>query len=58
MLLNEQITASRDDMKSEIQRRLVEAERWIREYKEKVNKYESDTKNHEESLGLLVKEGE
>ena len=58
MLLKEQKTASSDDMKSEIQRLLVEAEGEIHRRKENVNKYHSEAKNHEERLGLLVKEGE
>ena len=58
MLLEEEKTAASDDMKSEIQRRLETAEGKIREYKEKVNKRQSEAKSHEESLGLLVKEGE
>ena len=58
MLLEVQKTAASDDMKSEIQHLLEEAAREIREWKEKVNKYQSEAKSHEESLGLLVKEGE
>ena len=58
MLLEEQTTATSDDMKSEIQRRLETAEGKICEWKEKANKYQSRAKIYEESLGLLVKEGE
>ena len=58
MLLKEQKTAASDDMKSEIQRRLETAEGKIRENKELVNHFQSEAKSHEESLGLLVKEGE
>ena len=58
MLLKEQITATSDDMNSEIQRLLEEAEKEIRKWKEEVNKYQSEAKSREESLGLLVKEGE
>ena len=58
MLLKEQKTATSYDMKSEIQHRLEMAEKDIRECKEKVNKYQSEAKSHEESLGLLVNEGE
>ena len=58
MLLEEQITAASDDMKSEIQRLLEKAEGKIREWKEKVNKYHSEAKSCEVKLGLLVKEGE
>ena len=58
MLLEEQITAASDDMKSEIQRLLEKAEGKIREYKEEVNKYQSEAQSYEEKLGQLVKEGE
>ena len=58
MLLKEQITAASDDMKSEIQHRLVEAEREIRNRKEEVNKYHSEAQSYKVKLGLLVKEGE
>ena len=58
MLLKEEKTATSDDMKREIQSRLVEAEGDIREYKEEVNKFQSAAKSLEERLGLLVKEGE
>ena len=58
MLLKEQKTAANDDMKREIQRLLERAEGEIRELKEEVNEYQSEAKSHEESLGLLVKEGE
>ena len=57
-MLKEQTTATSDDMKSEIQRRLETAEKEIRKWKEEVNKYQSEAKSHEEKLGLLVKEGE
>ena len=58
MLLKEQITAASDDMKSEIKRLLEEVEGKIREWKEEVNKYQSEAKSYEVKLGLLVKEGE
>ena len=58
MLLKEQKTAASDDIKSEIQRLLVEAEGENCKWKEEFNKYQSEAKSHEERLGLLVKEGE
>ena len=57
-MLEEKKTATSDDMKSEIQRRLVEAEGWIRRRKEETNKCQSSANLYEERLGLLVKEGE
>ena len=58
MLLEEQITAASDDMKSEIQRLLETAEGKIHKYKEKVNEYQGEAKSYKVKLGLLVKEGE
>ena len=46
-------TATNDDMKSEIQRRLEEAERKIHWWKEKVSSYERQVSEHEESLSQL-----
>ena len=51
-------TSTSDVMKSEIQRLLEDAERGIRVYKEKVNKYQSEANSREEELRLLKKEGE
>ena len=56
MLLQEMKTSTSDVMKSEIQRRLEEAERWIRVNKEGVNKWQSEVNSLE--LRLLKKEGE
>ena len=50
-------TAS-DEIKSEIQRLLEEAERRIRYYKELVNKYQREAESAEGQLGHLKKEGE
>ena len=58
MLLQEVKTSTSDVMKSEIQRLLEEAERWIREWKEGVNEYQSKANSREEELRLLKKEGE
>ena len=58
MLLKEQKTAASDDMKSEIQRLLVEAEGEIRQRKECVTEQQRSVNSHKERLGLLVKEGE
>ena len=54
-MLRELNTATNDDMKSEIQRRLEEAEKMIREWKGGVDRYERRV-NQEE--GELKKEGE
>ena len=45
-------------MKSEIQRRLEEAEGMIRMWKEEANKRQSEANRREERLRLLKKEGE
>ena len=58
MLLQEMKTSTSDVMKSEIQRLLEKAEGEIREWKEKVNKYQSQANSQEGRLGLLKKEGE
>ena len=58
MLLKEQTTATSDDMNSKIQRVFDEAEGMIREWKEEVNKRQSEVNSRKERLGLLVKEGE
>ena len=56
MLLQEMKTSTSDVMKSEIQRRLEEAEGGIRAKKEGVNKWQSEVNSLE--LRLLKKEGE
>ena len=58
MLLQEMKTSTSDVMKSEIQRRLEEAEGKIREWKEGANKRQSKANSLEEELRLLKKEGE
>ena len=58
MLLQEMKTSTSDVMKSEIQRLLEEAEGGIREWKEGVNKRQSEANSREEELRLLKKEGE
>ena len=50
--------STNDVMKSEIQHQLEEAEREINECKELASKYQSEFNSHEETLRLLVKEGE
>ena len=58
MLLQEMKTSTSDVMKSEIQHRLEQAEGEIRDYKELVNKRQSEANSREEELRLLKKEGE
>ena len=58
MLLQEMKTSTSDVMKSQIQRLLEEAEKWIRMWKGEVNKYQSQASSREEELRLLKKEGE
>ena len=57
MLLQEMKTSTSDVMKSEIQRRLEEADRRIRYWKEEANKEQSEVNSREEELRLLKKEG-
>ena len=51
-------TATNDEVKSDIQRRLEVAERMICRYKEGVNEYGSEAGDYEQRLGLLKKEGQ
>ena len=51
-------TSTSDVMKSEIQRRLEEAEGEIREYKELVNAKQSEANSYEDRIRLLKEEGE
>ena len=51
-------TATNDEMKMTIQRKLEEAEGYIQKWKRIVNVYESEVNEHEGRLGLLKKEGE
>ena len=51
-------TATNDEMKMTIQRKLEEVEGDIQEWKRMVNKWERQVNEHEGRLGLLKKEGE
>ena len=57
-MLQELKTTDNDVLKSELERRLQEAESWIHEYSKKVKKSESGAAGHESRLGLLKKEGQ
>ena len=57
-MLEEIKKAASDEIKSEIQRLLEDAEGDIRYYKEKVNEYQREAESAEGQLGHLKKEGE
>ena len=57
-MLEEIKKATSDEIKSEIQRLLEEAEEDIHKWKELVNKYQRNAESAEGKLGLLRKEGE
>ena len=57
-MLEEIKKAASDEIKSEIQRLLEDAEEGIRDYKEWVNKWQRQAESQEGQLGHLKKEGE